>query len=73
MLLVFHLSAFAFRHDCSVDQVLEVGEGVVHQLVLQWVDQPFQEVGLLLLVSEDFLGCVAGKLNEAVAVLPHRS
>jgi hypothetical protein len=37
---VLHLSALPFSRDCSVDQILEGREGVIHQLVLKGVNQP---------------------------------
>jgi hypothetical protein len=37
--LVLHLPALPFCHDCSVNQMLEGREGVVHQLVMERVNQ----------------------------------
>jgi hypothetical protein len=31
---VLHLLALLLCHDCSVDQVLKCGEGMVHQLIV---------------------------------------
>jgi hypothetical protein len=36
---VLHLSALPFSHDCPVDQMLEGREGVVHQLVVEGINQ----------------------------------
>jgi hypothetical protein len=35
---VFHLSTLPFSHDCSIDQMLEGKESVVHQLVVKGVN-----------------------------------
>jgi hypothetical protein len=35
---VLHLSTLPFCHDCSVYQMLEGGEDVVHQLVVERVN-----------------------------------
>jgi hypothetical protein len=32
---IFHLLVLFLSHDCSVDQVLKAGEGMIHQLVMQ--------------------------------------
>jgi hypothetical protein len=44
---IIHLSALPFSHDCSVDQVLEGGESVIHQLVVKGVNQYSQKMVLL--------------------------
>jgi hypothetical protein len=36
---VLHFPALPFSHDCFVDQMLEGGESVVHQLVVKGVNQ----------------------------------
>jgi hypothetical protein len=36
---VLHLSLLPFCHDCSVDQMLEGGESVVHQLIVEGINQ----------------------------------
>jgi hypothetical protein len=36
---VLHFPTLPFCHDCSVDQVLEGGESVVHQLVVKGINQ----------------------------------
>jgi hypothetical protein len=47
-LAILHLFALPLRHDRSIDQVLKCGEGVVHQLIMQRVDQASQETILPL-------------------------
>jgi hypothetical protein len=37
-----------FGHDCSVDQVMEGGESVVHQLIVKGVNQTSQKTVLPL-------------------------
>jgi hypothetical protein len=41
---VLHLPTLPFRHDCSINQMLEGREGVVHQLIVEGVNQSSQEV-----------------------------
>ena len=36
---VLHLPTLRFCHDCSVYQVLEGGEGVAHQLIMEGINQ----------------------------------
>jgi hypothetical protein len=35
---VLHLPTLLLSHDCSVDQVLKGGEGMIHQLIVQGID-----------------------------------
>jgi hypothetical protein len=37
-LAILHLLALLLCHDCSVDQVLKCGEGMVYQLIVQGID-----------------------------------
>jgi hypothetical protein len=37
-LAILHLLALLLCHDCSVDQVLKCGKGMVHQLIVQGID-----------------------------------
>jgi hypothetical protein len=37
-LVILHLLALLLYHDCSVDQVLKCGEGMVHQLIMLGID-----------------------------------
>jgi hypothetical protein len=52
---VLHLPTLPFCHDCSVDQMLEGREGVVHQLIMEGIDQSSQEVVLSLGIRVDIL------------------
>jgi hypothetical protein len=60
MLLVFHLLAFSFSHDCSIDQVLEGGEGMIHRLVVHGINQASHEHVLPLGISVDVFRSIAG-------------
>jgi hypothetical protein len=42
-LAILHLLTLPLCHDCSVNQVLECREGMIHQLILERVDQASQE------------------------------
>jgi hypothetical protein len=35
---ILHLPALPFGHDCSIDQMLEGREGVVHQLIVKGIN-----------------------------------
>jgi hypothetical protein len=50
---VLHLPTLPFSHDCSVDQMLEGREGVVHQLLMEGVNQSSQEMVLPLGIRVD--------------------
>jgi hypothetical protein len=36
---VLHLPMLSFSHDCSVDQMLEGRESVIHQMIVEGVNQ----------------------------------
>ena len=59
VLLVFHLLTLPLRHYSPINQVLEGREGMVHQLVVQGVNQTSQEPVLPLGINVDILGCIA--------------
>jgi hypothetical protein len=40
---ILHLPTLPFSHDCSVDQMLEGREGVVHQLVMEGSTNPLRK------------------------------
>jgi hypothetical protein len=50
---VLHLPMLPFCHDCSVNQMLEGREGVVHQLIVEGIDQSSQEAVLPLGIRVD--------------------
>jgi hypothetical protein len=56
--LVLHLPTLPFSHDCSIDQMLKGGEGVVHQLTMKGINQTSQK--MVLPLSHPVLGA---KLN----------
>ena len=56
---IFHLLALPLSHYCSINQMLEGRKGMVHQLVVQGVNQTSQEPVLPLCINVDILGCIA--------------
>jgi hypothetical protein len=52
---VLHLPTLPFYHNCYVDQVLEGREGVVHQLIVEGIDQSSQEAVLSLGIRAEIL------------------
>ena len=48
-----HLPMLPFSHDCPVDQMLEGRESVVHQLVVEGINQSSQETVLPLGIRVD--------------------
>jgi hypothetical protein len=71
-LAILHLLTLPLCHDCSVNQVLECREGVIHQLILQRVNQASQETVLSLGVGIDIFRSIAGQLQKPVPVLTDR-
>jgi hypothetical protein len=59
---VLHFLALPFSHDCSVDQVLEHGESVVHQLVVKGANQSSQKTVLPLSICVEIFWGVAWQL-----------
>jgi hypothetical protein len=37
-LSILHLLVLLLCHDCSIDEVLKGGEGMIHQLIVQGID-----------------------------------
>jgi hypothetical protein len=68
-LAILHLFALPLYHDRSINQVLECGEGMIHQLILQRVDQASQETILPLGVGVDIFRSIARQLQKPVSVL----
>jgi hypothetical protein len=56
VLPIFHLPTLPLSHYCSINQMLEGREGMVHQLVVQGVNQTSQEPVLPLSISVGILG-----------------
>jgi hypothetical protein len=48
-----HLPTLPFSHDSSIDQVLEGGESVVHQLIMKGIYQTSQKMVLPLSICVD--------------------
>jgi hypothetical protein len=66
---VLHLLTLPFCHDCSVYQMLEGREGVVHQLIVEGIDQSSQEAVLPLSIRVDILCGITQQLQKLVPVL----
>jgi hypothetical protein len=71
-LAILHLFMLPLCHDCSINQVLESGEGMIHQLILQRVDQASQETILSLGVGVDIFRSIARQLQKPVSILTNR-
>jgi hypothetical protein len=59
---ILHLPTLPFIHDCSVDQMLEGGESVVHQLIMEGINQSFQKAVLPLGICVDVFWSVTWQL-----------
>jgi hypothetical protein len=68
-LAILHFFALPLCLDCSVNHVMKCGEHVIHQLILQRVDQASQETVLPLGVGVDIFRSIARQLQEPVSVL----
>jgi hypothetical protein len=66
---ILHLPTLPFCHDCSVYQMLEGGEGVVHQLIVEGINQSSQEAILPLSICVDILWGITRQLQKLVPVL----
>jgi hypothetical protein len=69
MRFVLHLRALFLSHHRSVDQVLKGGEGMIHQLLVQGINQSTQETVLSLGISVDIFRSIAGQLQKSICVL----
>jgi hypothetical protein len=45
---ILHLPTLPFSHDCFVNQMLEGGESVIHQLIMEGINQSSQKAVLPL-------------------------
>jgi hypothetical protein len=45
---ILHLPTLPFSHDCSFNQMLEGGESVIHQLIMEGINQSSQKAVLPL-------------------------
>ena len=50
---ILHLPTLPLSHDCSVYQMLEGGESVIHQLIMEGINQSSQKVVLPLGICVD--------------------
>jgi hypothetical protein len=67
VLSVFHFLVLPFGHDCSINQVLEGGESVVHQLVMQGLTKPLMNMYCLLASRVDVYYLLASELTSSSA------
>jgi hypothetical protein len=68
-LAILHLLVLLLCHDCSVNQVLKCGEGMIHQLIMQGIDYAYQEMILPLGICVNIFRSIAGQLQKPVSVL----
>jgi hypothetical protein len=59
---ILHLLTLPFYHDCSIYQMLEGREGVVHQLIVEGINQSSQEAILSLSIHVDILWGITRQL-----------
>jgi hypothetical protein len=53
VLPILHLPTLPFNHDCFVNQMLEGGESVVHELLMEGINQSSQKAVLPLGIRVD--------------------
>jgi hypothetical protein len=58
-----------FSHNSPVDQMLEGSEGVVHQLVMEGINQSSQEVVLPLNIFVDIFWGITRQLQKLIPIL----
>jgi hypothetical protein len=68
-LAILHLLALLLCHDCSVNQVLKCGEGMIHQLIMQEINQASQETILPLGIYVDIFKSIVRQLQKPISVL----
>jgi hypothetical protein len=66
---ILHLTMLPFSHDCSVYQMLEGGESVVHELVMEGINQSSQKVVLPLGIYVDVFWGITWQLEKLIPVL----
>jgi hypothetical protein len=71
-LLILNLPALTLGVEGSINQLVEVVEVVVQQRILDVIIQSLLDILLLIAITSDVSGGVAGKLKETVTVLRHR-
>jgi hypothetical protein len=69
---IFHILTLLLSHNCPIDQMLEGGEGVVHQLVVQGIHQTPHEPVLPFSISVDIFRCITRQLQKLVSVFTNR-
>jgi hypothetical protein len=66
---ILHLPTLPFSHNSPVDQMLEGREGVVHQLIMERVNQSSQETVLPLGIHVDIFWGITRQLQKLVPIL----
>jgi hypothetical protein len=66
---ILHLPTLPFSHDCSIYQVLEGRESVVHELILEGINQSSQKAVLPLSIRVNIFWGVACQLQKLIHVL----
>jgi hypothetical protein len=66
---VLHLPTLPFCHDCSVYQMLEGRESVIHQLIVEGINQSSQKSVLPLSIRVDIFWGITWQLQKLVPVL----
>jgi hypothetical protein len=66
---VLHLPTLPFSHDCSVDQMLEGEESVVHQLIMEGINQSSQKAELPLGICVDIFWGITRQLQKLIPIL----
>jgi hypothetical protein len=66
---ILHLPTLPFSHNSPVGQMLEGWEGVVHQLVMEGVNQSSQETVLPLGIRVDIFWGITWQLQKLILVL----
>jgi hypothetical protein len=66
---VLHLPTLPLCHNCSINQMLEGREGVVHQLIVEGIDQSSHGAVLPLGIRVDILWGITGQLQKLILIL----
>jgi hypothetical protein len=66
---ILHLPTLPFCHNCSIYQMLEGREGVVHQLIVEGNKQSSQKVVLPLGIGVDIFWGIMRQLKKLIPVL----
>jgi hypothetical protein len=65
------LNMFVFKCYVLVQKLLEIWEGVRHQLILEWPNESLHELFLLPLIFSNLLRSIPWQLNEFISIFTH--